>query len=363
MVLLMAALTAGAAKYVDPLTGDDAHDGSPGAPWKTLQNIQQLADTVYVTNSAICQFGPLSRIPYDVTIQSWGAAMPTIVFSNTDAAARGPFRIEDANAWRLVLRNLRLVCPLAFTDDRLIYLRNVGRTADIENCIFDIASTTASEIITLRTRGVFLRFHNNLVLGSPSRPLVTAAADTSATASTLDFRYNRLYHCKTGLSLSHVCAALVANNTAFASEYLIRVFAGDVTTTNLNNIVDNVTGGGRWFYGNTAATRPFCNYNFSGDTAGNTYVNPAHGGNDQIDLTDAQLAFLNTNDPLNALFLKIDNSSVAASSGAAAAYPSLSLASYAGWAAPVPEPASAALAGLGLLVVLCSRLHQPIRCL
>ncbi|MCX7005225.1 MAG: hypothetical protein NTV22_18405 [bacterium] len=358
----MAALTATAAKYVDPLNGSDANDGSPGAPWKTLQNIHQLVDTVYVTNSAVCQFGPLSRTPYDVTIQSWGTAMPTIVFSNTDAAARGPFRIEDANAWRLVLRNLRLLCPLAFTDDRLIYLRNIGRTVDVEHCIFDNAGTNSNgETITLRTRGVFLRFYHNLVLGSPSHPLVIAAVDTSATASTIDFRYNRLYHCRTGLSLSHVCEALVANNTAFASDYLIRVYAGDVTTTNLNNIVDNVTGGGRWFYGNTAATRPFCNYNFSGDTAGNTYVNPAHGGNDQVDLTDAQLAFLNTNDPLNALFLKIDNSSVAASAGAAAAYPSLSLASYAGWAAPIPEPVSAALAGPGLLALLCHKSHRTIR--
>jgi len=348
------ALAASAAKYVDPLSGDDANDGSMGAPWKTLQNIHQLADTVYVTNSAECAFGPLSRTPYDVTIEPWGAAMPTIVFSNTDASARGPFRIEDANAWRIVLRNLRLVCPAEFTDDRVLYLRNAGRTAEIENCVIEIAVTnTDGEAIMLRTRGVYVRFHNNLVIGSPSRPLLNAFADTTAPASTIDFRYNRLYHNRTGLSLSHVCTALIANNTAYASDYLVRVYAGDVTVSNLNNIVDNVTGGGRWFYGNAADTRPFCDYNFSGDSAGGTYVNPAHGGHDIVDLSDAQLAFLEINDPQNELFLKIDTTSVAAASDAAGTYPDLGLAAYAGWAAPVPEPA--ALAGAVMAVIIIRR--------
>ncbi|NLF39336.1 PEP-CTERM sorting domain-containing protein [bacterium] len=350
-VLLIAASMAHGAKYVDPLNGSDASDGSMASPWKSLQNIHQLVDTVYVSNSAVCHFGPLSRTPYDVTIQSWGDAMPSIVFSNTDASARGPFRIEDANSWRLVLRNLRLVCPIEFTDDRLIYLRNAGRTVDIENCVFDIAVTnTNGETITLRTRGVYLRLHDNLVIGSPIRPLVNAFGDTTDTASTIDFRYNRLYHCRTGLSLSHLCNVVVANNTAFASDYLVRVYVGDLAVSNINNIVDNVTGGGRWFYGNAVDTRPFCDYNFSGDSAGSTYVNPVQGGNDQIGLTPAQLAFLETNDPLNELFLKIDNTSVAAMSDAAGAYPDLGLAAFAGWAAPVPEPAALALACAGIAV-------------
>ncbi|MCX7005221.1 MAG: hypothetical protein NTV22_18385, partial [bacterium] len=86
--VLCCAVTLCAAKYVDPLNGSDSNAGSIDAPWKTLNKIHLLKDTVYITNSALCYFNGTDRNPSNVTLTSWGDARPTVYLTNIGGNAQ-----------------------------------------------------------------------------------------------------------------------------------------------------------------------------------------------------------------------------------------------------------------------------------
>ncbi|NLF39337.1 hypothetical protein GX586_07820, partial [bacterium] len=342
---------AGAAKYVDPLNGSDANDGSIAAPWKTLVNIHNLADTVYISNSAVCYFGPShDRNPIDVTLMPWGDERPTIVISNNGGTA-AIYLSRNPGPGRVVMRNLKLAPAAATT---FIISRFAGaKTIDVENCEFDMSNGGAStRRFHLRTQNLYFRFWSNLVY----------KADTSSgyfinseeVPYICDVRYNRFYDFSGAnpaimYAASAGVAGIVANNTAWGCNYMMFYNnTGDMILTNVNNIVEyaKITSGKPWFRSASSTARSFADYIYSGDTAPITFdANTVQGPSNFTALSEAQIKFYNTNDVTDPHFLKIDIGSVAWNSGAAETYPELGLPTYAGWAA-VPEPAAFLFAGV-----------------
>ncbi len=349
LILCVMTMAAMAAKYVDPLNGDDANDGSLGAPWQTLININNLADTVYISNSAVCYFGAgTDRNPIDVTLLPWGDERPTIVFSNTSGTA-SIYMNRNPGAGRLAMRNLKIV---VLTGTTLVYPRFAGgKTVDVENCEFDLsAGGSSTRRFHLRTPGIYFRFWSNLVY----------SADTSSGyfinneefAYVCDVRYNRFYDfsgANPGIMYVNAAgvAGIVANNTAWGCNYLMFYNqTGDQLLTNVNNIVKNakITSGKQWFRSGSATARAFADYTFSGDTAPITFDSfTVLGPSNVTGLSEAQLAFANTSDVTSPDFLKLKLESVAAVSAAQTTYPDLGLPPYAGWAAPLGAPTNAIL--------------------
>ena len=363
LVLFFAAATAFAAKYVDPLNGDDSGSGSISAPWKTLNKINLLSDTVYISNSAPCYIGGTDRNPSNVTLASWGAAAPTIYLTNSGGTA---LLYMNSATLTSVLRmvNIKIVADTNFSGIFIYSRAGAGKAVEIDNCEFDWSACTSqvSRVIHLRSTGVFFRFYSNFVhdvtLSSG------AFINNEEFPYVCDVRYNRFYDLKganPGIMAASApnCSGIIANNTAWGANYLMWYNqVGDCLLTNVNNIVEyaKYTIGKNWFRSSSTNGRSFCDFNFSGDSSTATFDSiTAQGPSNRTGLTEAQIAFKNTNDITSPYFLKIDISSVAAFSPAAGIYPTLNLPGYAGWAVPVPEPGSAAAAICLLICGLHSR--------
>ncbi|NLF39335.1 hypothetical protein GX586_07810, partial [bacterium] len=153
VLLCVLAMTAGAAKYVDPLNGSDANDGSIAAPWKTLVNIHNLADTVYITNSAVCYFGDShNRGPQDVTLRPWGDGTPTVIVSNRTGTAA----IYLNNAAQQAIHAFGIKWTVASDFAGIIFYGRLGaRTIEVVNCEFDMTgSVAAARRFHLRNTGL-----------------------------------------------------------------------------------------------------------------------------------------------------------------------------------------------------------------
>ncbi len=351
-----------AAKYVDPLGGNDANDGSITAPWKTLQNINNLADTVYISNSALCYFGDVhDRGPTDVTLTSWGSARPTIIVSNR-ATSSGVISLNSSTIrQRIALHNLKLVAP--DTGARLIYVNSgVGKTVEIVNCVFDMTSeSNSSRRINLRTPDTIFVFRSNLVYGCRDGASSSHFIYQETASNIFDVCFNRFFGfagTTRGICMVNTPGnrGIVANNTAYGCSYLLQVNQNNAGMTNINNLVEALPGG--WWFGHSwdAAAQHFCDFTFSGDSAANTFKSGTiQGPSNVTGLTEAQIKFLNTSDVTAPNFLRIDIGSIAEKSDAAEVYPELDLPPYAGWAQAIPEPALLAALACALLCLHRSR--------
>ncbi|NLF40651.1 hypothetical protein GX586_14495, partial [bacterium] len=146
-------LAAGAAKYVDPLNGDDANDGSIAAPWKTLVKIHNLADTVYISDSAVCYFGDThDRMPQDVTLRPWGSARPTVIVSNRTGTAA--IYLNSAAAQAIHAFDIKWTVASDYAGI-IFYGRLGARTIEVVNCEFDMTgSVAAARRFHLRNTGL-----------------------------------------------------------------------------------------------------------------------------------------------------------------------------------------------------------------
>lgn len=368
--VLFCAGTLFAAKYVDPLNGNDLNAGSDTAPWKTLANINSIVDTVYVSNSAVCLFvnNLSSRTPYDLTLLPWGDQNPSrdnkpvILISNLNTACT----MTSTSCRRLLMRNLLLVFSNSFSGTpRLFDFRNSGmKTCIVEECEFDFNSTSGSAIDSIlyvqNTSPLLVRFSSNLVYGTIGGYVIK----DNPSPLVVDVRYNRFFNFR-GTGTRGICyfstnipTGVIANNTAYGCKYLCWANFSTATpgVTNVNNIMFNKVSGDYWLRagGSLPNQSYFADFNYSGNTVAETYQGGVIGLNNSNSQSNAQINFKNTTDVANAQFLMTDQGSVAAVSGAATMYPELNLPSYAGWAPTVPEPLLlVALAyGLGCLYLL-----------
>jgi hypothetical protein len=353
-VSLALACAAFGAKYVDPLGGDDGNDGSMPTPWKTLANIHNLSDTVYISNSAACYFGSShDRNPVDVTLMPWGDGPVTVVVSNNGGTAAIYMNRNPGTGNRLIVRDI--VFRPALGAQSLIYPREgSGKTLDIERCTFDMSEAGPNtRTMTMRSNMVFLRFCSNLVHD----------VDTSTGWFVyneqypwhVEMRHNRFFRfggSNAGIIYAGAagCYGYIVNNTAWGARYFVRSTAANPGITNINNIVENKILGDNWWRGNLGDM--YCDYTYSGDSEAATFdSNITQGPSNFTGLTETQLAFINTNDANSADLLKIEMSSVAAVSGADSDYPGTGAARYAGWADPIPEPLAMVLVPLaGILI-------------
>lgn len=343
-ILALAASVAYADKYVDPLNGSDANDGSMGAPWRTLVNISGLADTVYITNSATCYFGDAGdRSPVDVLLTSWGPGRPTILISNV-----GTRLIHLGSPGRTIrMRNLKWTSSESF-NPRIVNVQGVSaNTVEVENCIFDMNNTTNNRSFYFRTDQAFARFHSNIFCNIITTEHVIHSEQYPYN---VDFRYNRAYNIFGGLLHVRVagCKGIVANNTGYQCTMLVSTEQDCSGVTNVNNVVDmfkpNGNNNARWICFSSPTRIIFADYTYSGDGDAQTFgVGVLRGASNVVNLSDSQLSFVNTSDVSHPDFLKVNADSVAASSAAQSTYPGLGLPSYAGWAAPLGAPTNAIL--------------------
>lgn len=356
-VICLAASIALAAKYVDPFGGNDANDGSIAAPWKTLANIHGLNDTVYISNSAVCSFGTsANRNPVDVTLLPWGQGTPSIVLSNI-GGANDRLILMGGTGRRFAMRDIKIIRAQDLAR-RFVHLQGGdGNTVDIRHCEFDLTGDAYNRMFYFRSSNSFLLFHSNLVYNlTTTEYLVHNESDNNKEHPfTIDARYNRFFWITGtgggGIFFTRVtgCKGIIANNTAWGCTYLNSTERDVSGVTNVNNIVANfITNGNnnaRWFCYSNAERVTFCDFTFSGDPENRTFgAGVIQGPSNLVNLSGTQLAFANTNDVGQGNFLKIDVSSVAARSDAAAVYPALGLPAYAGWSEPIPEPAVAVVA-------------------
>jgi len=356
-----------AAKYVDPLNGNDSNAGTEAAPWKTLNKIHLLKDTVYITNSALCYINGSDRNPSNVTLTSWGDARPTIYLTNIGGNAQ-IYMSSATITSALRMLNIKVMADTNYTGIFIYPRTGYGKTVDIANCEFDWSQCTGNTIrvIHLRSTGVLFNFHSNLVhdvtIGSATSGSFISNEEVPYVC---DVRYNRFYNFR-GLNPGIMataaagCSGILANNTAWGCNYLMWYNqAGNCLLTNVNNIVEyaKYTTGKNWFRSANATGRSFCDFNLSGDSAGVTFdTSTLQGPSNRTALSEAQIAFWSTNasDMYDPRFLKTDFSSVAAASDAVTMYPELNLPEYAGWAPSIPEPMLllAVAYGLGCLYLL-----------
>ncbi len=339
-------------------------------PFKTLAKIGILPnETVYITNSALCYVNGKDLNPSNVTLTSWGDTRPTIYLTNSGGTAL--LYMNHAwvtNSFRMV--NLKVMADTNYNTIFIYPRAGYGKVVAIENCEFDWSRCTGVTIrvIHLRSPGVRFSFYSNLVhdvtIGSAtSGSLISNEGDPYV----CDVRYNRFYNFQ-GLNPGIMataaanCSGILANNTAWGCNYLMWYNQpGNCLLTNVNNIVEyaKYTVGKNWFRSSSATGRSFCDFTFSGDASGVTFdAFTLQGPSNLTALSEAQIAFWSTNasDMYDPRFLKTDFNSVAAVSDAATMYPELNLVSYAGWAPSIPEPATALLAGLSLLVLSLRKL-------
>ncbi|GEM_PF-904265 len=340
LMLWAVSLAALAAKYVDPLNGNDANDGSISAPWKTLTKIHQLNDTVYITNSAVCYFGDTGdRSPSNVLLTSWGPARPTILASNV-ATSRLIYLGSPGRTIRM--NNVKWTRAYEF-GSRIVHMQGTSaNTVEVDNCEFDMTGNTNNRAFYIRTDQAFVRFCSNLVYN-----LVTSEffIHSEQYPFNVDFRYNRFYNVAGGILHTRIagCKGIVANNTALSCTLLVSTESDSSGVTNLNNIVDNFVPSGssnnKWISYSAPTRIMFADYTYSGDPDATTFgAGIIKGPSNFVSLSDVQLAFVNNSDVASPDFLKIELESVAASSAASITYPTLNLPPWAGWAAPAGAP-------------------------
>lgn len=353
---LFVTVGAQAAKYVDPQTGDDANDGSMGAPWKTLVNIHNLSDTVYISDSAPCYFGPSDdRVIADLTLRPWSGT-PTIVVSNNAGTQVMNMLVNPGDGQRLRMYDLKWV-PVGDVPMLLqVRFGNAGgKTLEVVNCEFDFSQAgTRDRRFHLRSDQMVFRFISNLVYKVDTD---TAGwfINNEQFPYNIEMHHNRFYDFQGGnagvlYAGGAGCHGAVVNNTTWGCRYFVRATASCPALSNINNLVEYHKSGDSWWRGDL-----FCDYSYSGDSEGSTFSwDVTQGISNQVDLTEVQIAFNNTNDVSSDNFLAIEMNSVCGVSGASDEYTLPGLQSYAGARKPVPEP-GLLLGAVGLLTAIFSR--------